>query len=215
MTTPTGGALNTDFELMGSVAGTIDARNVMRMRAVDALGLEDPILVGHYEGDRLRFAGKVGSGFTARTRKDLRVALDPESNSLAALLLHLGGSLRSRWTDFLATDGEKDDRDRDAEFEPAADATREQLLARWEDGWSRFFATLAGLTVDDLTRTVTIRAEPHTVVQAIDRSLTHAAYHVGQIVFLAKHLSGDAWRTLSVPRGGTRAFNAEMFGKAR
>ena len=147
--------------------------------------------------------------------EDLRVALDPESNSLAALLLHLGGSLRSRWTDFLTTDGEKDDRDRDSEFEPAADATREQLLARWEDGWSRFFATLAGLTVDDLTRTVTIRAEPHTVVQAIDRSLTHAAYHVGQIVFLAKHLSGDAWRTLSVPRGGTRAFNAEMFGKAR
>lgn len=146
--------------------------------------------------------------------EDLAVALDSESNSLAALILHLGGNFRSRWTDFLTTDGEKPDRDRDSEFEPDASLSRADLLARWEDGWSRFFATLASLSEEDLTRTVTIRAEPHTVLQAISRSLVHAATHVGQIVFLAKHLAGPRWQTLSVPRGGTRAFNEKMFGKA-
>lgn len=145
--------------------------------------------------------------------EDLTVTLDPESNSLAALLLHLGGNLRSRWTDFFTTDGEKPDRDRDSEFEPGASASREDLLARWEDGWGRLFATLATLTEEDLTRTVTIRAEPHSVVQAIERTLSHASYHVGQIVFLAKHLAGGGWQTLSVPRGGTRAFNEKMFGR--
>ncbi|HYU34201.1 MAG TPA: DUF1572 family protein [Thermoanaerobaculia bacterium] len=145
--------------------------------------------------------------------EDLAVALDPESNSLAALILHLGGNLRSRWTDFLTTDGEKPDRNRDAEFEPDASASREVLLARWEDGWGSLLATLSALSEEDLTRTVTIRAEPHNVVQAIERGVTHAAYHVGQIVFLAKHLAGGGWKTLSVPRGGTRAFNEKMFGK--
>lgn len=145
--------------------------------------------------------------------EDLTATLDPESNSLAALILHLGGSLRSRWTDFLTTDGEKPDRNRDAEFEPDASISREDLLARWEDGWGRLFATLATLTEEDLARTVTIRAEPHSVVQAIERSLSHAAYHVGQIVFLAKHLAGDRWQTLSVPRGGTKNFNEKMFGR--
>jgi hypothetical protein len=144
--------------------------------------------------------------------EDLLVTLDPESNSLAALILHVGGNLRSRWTDFLTTDGEKPDRDRDSEFEPGASASREELLARWEDGWGRFFATLATLTEEDLTRTVLIRAEPHSIIQAIERSLSHVSYHVGQIVFLAKHLAGGGWQTLSVPRGGTRAFNEKMFG---
>lgn len=144
--------------------------------------------------------------------EDLTVALDPESNSLAAVVLHVGGNLRSRWTDFLTTDGEKPGRDRDSEFEPG-NASRQDLLARWEDGWGRLFATLASLTEEDLTRTVTIRAEPHGVIQAIERSLTHTAYHVGQIVFLAKHLAGGGWTTLSVPRGGTRAFNEKMFGR--
>jgi hypothetical protein len=145
--------------------------------------------------------------------EDLASTLDPESNSLAALILHLGGNLRSRWTDFLTSDGEKPDRNRDAEFEPDASPSREVLLARWEDGWGCFFSTLSSLSEEDLTRTITIRAEPHNVVQAIERGLTHAAYHVGQIVFLAKHLAGDGWKTLSVPRGGTRAFNEKMLGK--
>lgn len=144
--------------------------------------------------------------------EDLTAVLDPESNSLATIVRHLAGNLRSRWTDFLTTDGEKPDRDRDSEFE-GVETTRGDLLAAWEGGWSRLFSTLETLGEDDLTRTVTIRAEPHTVVGAIDRALTHCAYHVGQIVFLAKHLSSQSWQTLSVPRGGTRAFNQKMFGE--
>jgi hypothetical protein len=143
--------------------------------------------------------------------EDLTAVLGPESNSLATIARHLAGSLRSRWTDFLTTDGEKPDRDRDREFE-GTETARGDLLADWEDGWSRLFATLEALGEEDLTRTVTIRAEPHTVIGAIGRSLTHCAYHVGQIVFLAKHLSSQSWQTLSVPRGGTRAFNEKMFG---
>ena len=147
--------------------------------------------------------------------EDLFVALDPESNSLAVLLQHMGGNLRSRWTDFLTADGEKPDRDRDSEFVVREGTTRADLLARWEEGWRRLFDTLASLTEEDLTKTVHIRAEPHTVVRAIGRQLTHQAYHTGQIVFLAKHLASEAcsgaWKTLSVPRGGTREFNERMF----
>lgn len=145
--------------------------------------------------------------------EDLFVTLDPESNSLAVLIQHMAGNLISRWTDFLTTDGEKPDRDRDSEFETRDGTTREALLARWEEGWRRLFDALAGLTEEDLTRTVTIRAEPHTVVRAIDRQLAHQVYHTGQIVFLAKHLASDHWKNLSVPRGGTRALNAEMLAR--
>jgi uncharacterized damage-inducible protein DinB len=145
--------------------------------------------------------------------EDLLVTLDPESNSLAVLIQHMAGNLISRWTDFLTTDGEKPDRDRDSEFETTNGTTREALLARWEEGWRRLFDALAGLTEEDLTRTVTIRAEPHTVVRAINRQLAHQVYHTGQIVFLAKHLASDRWKNLSVPKGGTRAFNAEMLAR--
>ena len=145
--------------------------------------------------------------------EDLTVTLDPESNSLAMLIQHMAGNLVSRWTDFLTTDGEKPDRDRDSEFETKDETTRADLLARWDEGWRRLFEALAGLNEGDLTRTVTIRAEPHSVIRAIDRQLTHHAYHTGQIVFLAKHLASDRWKTLSVPRGGTRDFNAEMFSR--
>lgn len=163
--------------------------------------------------DRFRTCKDLADRALAQVRdEDLTVALDPESNSLAVLLLHLGGNLRSRWTDFLTTDGEKPDRDRDAEFEPRT-ISRQDLLSRWNEGWNHLFVTLAALTEEDLTRTITIRAEPHSVIGAIDRSLTHCAYHVGQIVFLARHLAGSHWKTLSVPRGGTRSFNEKMFGK--
>jgi hypothetical protein len=145
--------------------------------------------------------------------EDLSVLLDAESNSLAILLQHIGGNLRSRFTDFLTSDGEKPDRDRDSELEVAPGTTRADLEARWEGGWRALFDALAGLREEDLTRTVFIRAEPHSVVKAIDRSLTHIAYHVGQIVFLAKHLAADRWQNLSVPRGGTKAFNEKMFGR--
>jgi hypothetical protein len=125
--------------------------------------------------------------------------LDPESNSLVTLLLHVSGNQLSRWTDFLTSDGEKPDRGRDAEFEDAS-LTREELLARWERGWATLFAALAALTEADLARTVTIRNEPLSVVSAVNRQLVHYGLHVGQMLFLAKHLAGPDWRSQSLPR---------------
>ncbi|HEX4962313.1 MAG TPA: DUF1572 family protein [Thermoanaerobaculia bacterium] len=147
--------------------------------------------------------------------EDLFTVLDPESNSLAILLQHMAGNLRSRWTDFLNSDGEKPDRDRDSEFEVAGSITRERLMERWEEGWRCLFQALAALSEEDLAMTILIRAEPHSVIKAINRQLTHYGYHVGQIVFLAKHFASDHWKTLSVPRGGSSAFNAAKMGKAR
>jgi len=145
--------------------------------------------------------------------QDLFASLDPESNSLAVLMQHMAGNMRSRWTDFLHSDGEKPDRDRDSEFEVAPGTTAATLQSRWEEGWRCLFQTLTALSEEDLALTVLIRAEPHSVVKAINRQLTHYGYHVGQIVFLAKHFASDHWRTLSVPRGGSRKFNAEKFGE--
>jgi hypothetical protein len=130
----------------------------------------------------------------------LFVALDPESNSLAVIMKHMAGNLRSRFTDFLTTDGEKPDRNRDGEFETSGAPTRAATLADWEKGWRRLFDTLATLAPDDLLRDVFIRGERHSVLQALDRQMTHHAYHVGQIVFLAKHFRSHDWRTLSIPR---------------
>jgi hypothetical protein len=146
--------------------------------------------------------------------QQLTAVLDPESNSIAVLVQHMAGNLRSRWTDFLTTDGEKPDRDRDAEFEVVPGVSRAELLARWEEGWSRLFATLSSLAAPDLLRTVYLRAEPQSVPQAIHRQLTHQAYHVGQLVLLAKHFAAGAWESLSVPRGKSRERNAEMFGRS-
>ncbi len=142
--------------------------------------------------------------------EDLFLTLDRETNSLAVLVQHMGGNLRSRFTDFLTTDGEKPDRHRDAEFEVAPDTTRAQLMARWEEGWGCLLSTLASLTPDDLLKTITIRHEPHSVVEALQRSLCHQAYHVGQIVMLAKHYVSETWRPLTVPRGKTEEFNRRM-----
>lgn len=133
-----------------------------------------------------------------------------EDNSIAVIMKHMGGNLRSRFTDFLTSDGEKPDRDRDAEFEIAAGETRAKVEARWREGWDTLFAALDALTPDDLGRTVLIRGEPHTVLQALERQQTHHAYHAGQIVLLAKHLAGADWKTLSIPRGQSKAFNAAM-----
>lgn len=132
--------------------------------------------------------------------------IDEESNSLALIVKHIAGNQRSRWTDFLTTDGEKPDRHRDTEFE-LNDETRESLMAFWEAGWATLFETLESLTADDLDKTITIRGEPHTVVEAINRQLTHYPYHIGQIVFLAKHLRASEWKTLSVPRNRSAEFN--------
>lgn len=138
--------------------------------------------------------------------------LDPESNSLATLMRHLSGNMLSRWTDFLTTDGEKPERDRDAEFEDPEALDPEALRARWERGWACLLGALEGLTDADLDRTVTIRHEPHTVLEAINRQLTHYPYHAGQLVLLAKHLASGSWEPLSVPRGGSRTYNATLMG---
>jgi hypothetical protein len=137
---------------------------------------------------------------------ELFTIIDPESNSVAILIKHIAGNARSRFTDFLTTDGEKPDRFRDQEFEVSATTTREELLRWWEEGWSTVFSTLDSLKPEDISRTVTIRSEPHTVLQALNRALAHYAQHTGQIVFLAKHLRSKEWKTLSIPRDKSEEF---------
>src|SRR5262249_20471733 len=134
---------------------------------------------------------------------------DAESNSIAAIVKHVSGNLRSRWTDFLTTDGEKPDRHRDQEFEVGSVDTREDLMRRWEQGWEVTFTTIQSLQPSDVLRTVTIRGEPHTVLQAISRSVAHAAHHAGQVIFLAKQMRGANWKTLSIPKGKSAEYNAQ------
>ena len=130
--------------------------------------------------------------------------IDADANSIALIVKHVTGNMRSRWTDFLTSDGEKPDRHRDSEFELDATDTRETMLERWEAAWELLFQTIGALEPDDLNRTVTIRKEPHTVVQAINRQVSHYSGHVGQIVLLAKHLAGPRWQTLSIPKNRNR-----------
>jgi uncharacterized damage-inducible protein DinB len=138
--------------------------------------------------------------------------IDAEANSVAVVVKHLAGNMRSRWTDFLTADGEKPDRDRDAEFRIEAATTRAEVLNWWESGWRCVFAAVEPLKPSDLLRTVEIRGEPHTVVKAINRQLTHYAYHVGQIVLLAKHFKSGNWQSLSIAPGASEAFNQSMRG---
>jgi hypothetical protein len=144
--------------------------------------------------------------------EDFFRAPDPGSNSAALVLKHLAGNMRSRWTDFRGADGERPDRDRDSEFERAAGDSRASLTERWEAGWALLFEALAPIREDELQETVTIRGEPHSVLEAIQRQLTHYAYHVGQIVFLAKHFAGERWRSLSIPKGRSRDFDVAKSG---
>jgi hypothetical protein len=157
-----------------------------------------------------RYYKKLGERAMDQVADDhLFATLDEEANSIAIVVKHMTGNMRSRWTDFLTTDGEKPDRNRDGEFvDPPA--TREALLKDWEDGWQRVFNSLAPLTDADLTRTVTIRGEPHSVMQAINRQVAHYAHHVGQIVLLAKHFACDRWQSLSVPRNKSAEFNRRV-----
>src|SRR5713226_4666719 len=143
------------------------------------------------------------------TDEQLFATLDGEANSIAIVVKHMAGNMRSRWTDFLTTDGEKPDRDRDSEFvDPPA--TRKALLDVWEDGWARLFGALEPLSDAALGRTVTIRGEPHSVMQAINRQVAHYAHHVGQIVLLAKHFAHDRWQSLNVPRNRSAEFNRKV-----
>ena len=141
--------------------------------------------------------------------EQLQLAIDAESNSIAIIVKHLAGNMRSRWTDFLTTDGEKPDRNRDTEFDTPP-ATRAALMESWEAGWRRVFAALEPLKDSDLERTVYIRNEPHSVMQAINRQVAHYALHIGQIIFLAKHLQSSRWVSLSIPRGKSGDFNTRV-----
>jgi hypothetical protein len=146
--------------------------------------------------------------------QDLFVSLDAETNSIAIIVKHMAGNMRSRWTDFLTTDGEKPDRDRDSEFE-GLPGSRQELMRLWESGWVCLFGALEPLTDADLERVVTIRGEAHSVMQTINRQLAHYPHHVGQIVLLAKHFGCDGWQSLSVSRRGSATFNQDVAaGKA-
>ncbi len=167
-------------------------------------------LAAHYlEEARKQFRGhkRMGEAAMAQLRdEDFFVTLDPESNSVAILVKHLAGNMRSRFTNFLTTDGEKPDRFRDREFETADLKTRADVMRVWEDGWAVVLGTIESLKPEDVMKTVTVRGEPHTVMQAINRQIAHYAQHTGQIVFLAKHLRSSEWKTLSVPRGKSEEF---------
>jgi hypothetical protein len=167
-------------------------------------------LASHYLDEaRRRFRGHKRMGERAMEQlrdEDFFVTLDPESNSVAVLVKHLAGNMRSRFTDFLTSDGEKPDRFRDREFEVTASTTRADVMRWWDEGWSCVFAAVESLTPEDVMRTVTIRGEPHTTLQAINRQIAHYAQHVGQIVFLAKHLRSSDWKTLSIPRGESESY---------
>jgi Protein of unknown function (DUF1572) len=139
--------------------------------------------------------------------EDFTRSLDAENNSIAITVKHIAGNLRSRCTDFLTADGEKPDRDRDDEFVLHLRDTRTELMEAWARGWDLLASTVSALTPDDLGRTIYIRREPHTVTQALNRHLGHLAYHVGEIVQLAKHWAGPGWRTLTIPRGESKTFN--------
>jgi hypothetical protein len=158
---------------------------------------------------QLRGWKRTAEGALAQLKDDeFFIALDAESNSIAVIMKHIAGNMRSRFTDFLTTDGEKPDRHRDQEFEMTSGTTRADVMRWWEESWARVFATLDTLKPEDVMRTVPIRGEPHTVLQAINRQLAHYAHHIGQIVFLAKHFRASEWKTLSIARGKSQDFQA-------
>lgn len=167
-------------------------------------------LAEHYLDEiRRQFRGHKRMGDAAMSQlrdEDFFVTLDPEANSVAILVKHLAGNMRSRFTDFLTSDGEKPDRFRDREFELTPATTRADVMRWWEEGWTCVFAAIEALQPEDVMRTVTIRNEPHTVLQAINRQIAHYAQHIGQIVFLAKHLRSSEWKTLSIPRGKSEEY---------
>jgi hypothetical protein len=173
--------------------------------------MHDDIAKHYLEEVRRQFRGhkRLAEGAIAQLKdEELFVALDPESNSIAIIVKHLAGNMRSRFTDFLTTDGEKPDRNRDQEFEMNSTTTRADVMRWWEEGWACVFATVEALKPEDIMRMVTVRGEPHTVLQAINRQVAHYAYHSGQIVFLVKHFRSSEWKTLSIPRGKSKEFNA-------
>jgi hypothetical protein len=165
--------------------------------------LEDSLGVFRY------YKGLTERAMAQVTDEQLMAVLDGEMNSIAVIVKHLSGNMRSRWTDFLTSDGEKPNRDRDSEFTDPP-TTRSAILALWEEGWQCLFTALEPLSEPDLQRTVTIRGEPHSVMQTINRQVGHYCYHCGQIVFLSKHLKHDQWKSLSVPRKQSAEFTRRV-----
>jgi Protein of unknown function (DUF1572) len=169
------------------------------------------IATQYLEETRRQFRGhkRMAEGAMTQLRdEDFFVTLDPEANSIAILVKHLAGNMRSRFTDFLTSDGEKPDRFRDREFELNPATTRADVMKWWEEGWSCVFAAVDALRPEDVMRTVTVRGEPHTVMQAVNRQIAHYAQHTGQIVFLSKHLRSGDWKTLSIPRGKSEEYKS-------
>jgi hypothetical protein len=165
--------------------------------------LEDSIAIFHYYK-------KLAERAMEQVRDEqLTAVLDSEMNSIAIIVKHMAGNMLSRWTDFLNTDGEKPDRNRDNEFEDPP-VSREAINKMWEEGWETLFAALSPLSEADLGKTVLIRGEAHSVMQAINRQVAHYSYHCGQIVMLAKHFQSDKWKSLSVPRGQSAQFNKKV-----
>lgn len=177
-----------------------------------------PIAETYLADMRARFESvrSMAEGALAQTGDDafFRPLGGAEDNSIAIIVKHMAGNLRSRFTDFLTSDGEKPDRDRDGEFEMREGDTREQIMQRWNMAWVTLLGVLETLTPELLANTVSVRGEVHPVVSALDRQLSHHAYHVGQIVLLAKHYAGASWKTLSIPRGKSAAFNADMYTRS-
>lgn len=173
----------------------------------------------HYLDDALqtfRDYKKLAEGALAQiSDEDCFKTIDEETNSIAVNMKHIAGNMISRWTDFLTTDGEKPERDRDLEFMMLPGTTRDDMLAYWEKGWQCVFDAIGALRPEDLMRTFMIRGQEHTVVQAINRQLAHYAYHAGQIVFLAKHFKSTEWQSLSVPRNKSAEFNASLEQKMK
>ena len=183
--------------------------------------MDDQSIGAHYLEDARRtfrdYKKLAERAFEQIDDADFFRTIDDESNSIAVNMKHMAGNMISRWTDFLTTDGEKPERDRDMEFVMLPHTTKAEMIAYWDKGWKCVFDAVARLTADDLPRTVTIRGQDHTVVEAINRQIAHYAYHVGQIVYLAKHFKASTWQTLSVPNNKSEALNkylAEKTNKA-
>ena len=176
-------------------------------------------LAQHYLADALQtfrdYEKLAERAFEQISDEDFFRTLDEESNSIAVNMKHMAGNMLSRWTDFLNTDGEKPERNRDIEFVILPGTTKDEMIAYWDKGWKCTFAAVEPLKPEDLMRTVRIRGQDHTVVQAINRQLAHYAYHVGQIVYLAKHFKSSDWQSLSVPRNRSAEFNAHLEQKLK
>ncbi len=181
--------------------------------------LQSADLAHHYLDEarrQLRGHKRLAEGALAQLKdEELFVAIDGEANSIAIIIKHLAGNMRSRFRDFLTTDGEKADRQRDQEFELTSSTTRQEVMRWWEEAWAVVFSAIEALTPDDVLRTVTIRGEAHTVLQAINRQIAHYAYHIGQIVLLAKHFREGEWTSLSIPRGKSEEVNRKFMERQR